>query len=517
MKLVATPRPEWKLWKSIVGPLIVALRPPAHSTWATLRPARSADWAIVSTWRTFGSKAAVRLPNGCPEMWNVLFVERVDARPRAGGQRVPAGARVRGRLRAQAVAGGEGAVAEESAHRREQAVTHVLLDRVLAEPVRCEEHGLVAGRRRRRCGDRRGASQLRQDQKGGADQHQETTGRSGHGGTSATRSISRAVGRGHASHRARATTRLGRSPYRDVNGTRRTRLQIVARVHRKSRGERPRADSRRMSIHPAVAERLARLAPDQRTAATAPPGPVLVVAPAGSGKTTTLVARVAWLVASGVAPDAVAAITFNRRAAVELSERVDAALAPLGIEAGAVRVRTFHALGLEILRDAGAPMGELVDRAAVLARSRAVGRRDGAGRAGRRRLAPEGRARRDRRRGRRRSRRRPDRPGLRRLRGCRLGSGRARLRRPRPPGDRAARERPCPARSLARAVRPPARRRGPGRRPGATPARAPPGRAGQPDPARRRRRPVHLRLAPGRRPQGPGPRRGPARPRPGRP
>ncbi len=112
-----------------------------------------------------------------------------------------------------------------------------------------------------------------------------------------------------------------------------------------------------MSIHPAVAERLARLAPDQRTAATAPPGPVLVVAPAGSGKTTTLVARIAWLVASGVAPDAIAAITFNRRAAVELSERVDAALAPLGVEAGAVRVRTFHALGLEILRDAGAPDG----------------------------------------------------------------------------------------------------------------------------------------------------------------
>ena len=121
-----------------------------------------------------------------------------------------------------------------------------------------------------------------------------------------------------------------------------------------------------MAIHPSVVERLAKLASDQRAAATAPPGPVLVVAPAGSGKTTTLVARVAWLVASGVAADSLAAITFNRRAAVELSERIDAALAPLGIEAGAVRVRTFHALGLEILRDAGAPLGELVDRAAVL-------------------------------------------------------------------------------------------------------------------------------------------------------
>jgi superfamily I DNA/RNA helicase len=121
-----------------------------------------------------------------------------------------------------------------------------------------------------------------------------------------------------------------------------------------------------MSLHASVADRLQRLAPDQRAAATAPPGPVLVVAPAGSGKTTTLVARIAWLVASGVTPGSIAAITFNRRAAVELSERVDAALEPLGLEAGAVRVRTFHALGLEILRDGGAPGGPLVDRTAIL-------------------------------------------------------------------------------------------------------------------------------------------------------
>ena len=75
MKFVATPRPEKNDWKSIVGPLIVALRPPAHSTWATLRPPRSADWAIDSAWSTFGSNAAVRLANGWPLMWNVLFVE----------------------------------------------------------------------------------------------------------------------------------------------------------------------------------------------------------------------------------------------------------------------------------------------------------------------------------------------------------------------------------------------------------------------------------------------------------
>jgi superfamily I DNA/RNA helicase len=120
-----------------------------------------------------------------------------------------------------------------------------------------------------------------------------------------------------------------------------------------------------MAMHPSVTERLARLAPDQRAAATAPPGPVLVVAPAGSGKTTTLVARIAWLVADGVPPDAVAAITFNRRAAVELGERLDLALAPLGVEPGGVRVRTFHALGLEILRDGGVDV-ELADRGAIL-------------------------------------------------------------------------------------------------------------------------------------------------------
>jgi len=119
----------------------------------------------------------------------------------------------------------------------------------------------------------------------------------------------------------------------------------------------------------AVAERLAGLAPDQRAAATAPPGPVLCVAPAGSGKTTTLVARVAWLVDAGVDPGSIAAITFNRKAAEELSGRLQAALRPLardGVREPRVRVRTFHALGLEILREAGQPVAPLLDRETVL-------------------------------------------------------------------------------------------------------------------------------------------------------
>jgi superfamily I DNA/RNA helicase len=121
------------------------------------------------------------------------------------------------------------------------------------------------------------------------------------------------------------------------------------------------------SMHPAVSHRLQRLAKDQRAAATTPPGPVLCVAPAGSGKTTTVVARLAWRISEGVDPASVCALTFNRRAAQELQARADAALAEVGHDPGSVRVRTFHALGREILLDAGVDVERIVDRAAVLA------------------------------------------------------------------------------------------------------------------------------------------------------
>jgi superfamily I DNA/RNA helicase len=117
----------------------------------------------------------------------------------------------------------------------------------------------------------------------------------------------------------------------------------------------------------AVEERLSRLAPDQRSAATAPPGPVLCVAPAGSGKTTTLVGRICWLVASGVEPGSITAITFNRRAADELQHRVRDALSTLATPDEEPRIRTFHALGREVLRDAGVDVTRLVDRASVFA------------------------------------------------------------------------------------------------------------------------------------------------------
>ncbi len=90
------------------------------------------------------------------------------------------------------------------------------------------------------------------------------------------------------------------------------------------------------------------------------------MAPAGSGKTTTLVARIAWLVATGADPATITAVTFNKRAADEMATRIDAALEPLGLAAGNVRVKTFHALGREILADGGESVEPLLDREAVL-------------------------------------------------------------------------------------------------------------------------------------------------------
>ena len=85
----------------------------------------------------------------------------------------------------------------------------------------------------------------------------------------------------------------------------------------------------------------------QLAAATAPDGPTLVVAGAGTGKTRTLVYRLAWLVEGGVPPEGIALLTFTRRAAKLMMER---AAGLLDGRCDAVRGGTFHGAGLEILR-----------------------------------------------------------------------------------------------------------------------------------------------------------------------
>jgi DNA helicase-2/ATP-dependent DNA helicase PcrA len=96
-------------------------------------------------------------------------------------------------------------------------------------------------------------------------------------------------------------------------------------------------------------ERRAPLDPEQRAAVECVDGPLLIVAGPGTGKTRTLTHRIAYLIAErGVAPEQCLAVTFSRRAAVELEERL-AALLPSGT--GQPVVATFHGLGLTILRE----------------------------------------------------------------------------------------------------------------------------------------------------------------------
>jgi uncharacterized protein (TIGR00375 family) len=100
---------------------------------------------------------------------------------------------------------------------------------------------------------------------------------------------------------------------------------------------------------------LDRLDPMQRVAASAPGGPLLVVAGPGTGKTRALTHRIAYLCAElGVPPAECLAITFTRRAAEELRTRLARLL---GEAAGEVTVATFHALGLHILREHPEPAG----------------------------------------------------------------------------------------------------------------------------------------------------------------
>src|SRR6267154_798828 len=71
---------------------------------------------------------------------------------------------------------------------------------------------------------------------------------------------------------------------------------------------------------------------EQLTAITAPLAPQVIVAGAGSGKTTVMAARVVWLVGTGqVAPEQVLGLTFTNKAAGELTERVRKALLKAGI------------------------------------------------------------------------------------------------------------------------------------------------------------------------------------------
>ncbi len=93
---------------------------------------------------------------------------------------------------------------------------------------------------------------------------------------------------------------------------------------------------------------------EQREVVLAGPGPILVIAGAGSGKTRTLVYRVARLIESGTDPSRILLLTFTNKAAREMLRRVEALLA---VDTRRLMGGTFHSVGNRLLRRFGARVG----------------------------------------------------------------------------------------------------------------------------------------------------------------
>jgi len=94
---------------------------------------------------------------------------------------------------------------------------------------------------------------------------------------------------------------------------------------------------------------------EQREAVTYKEGPLLIIAGAGTGKTTVISRRIAWLVMQGLAEmDQILALTFTDKAAQEMTERVDILL-PYGYTD--VWISTFHAFGDRIIRENALELG----------------------------------------------------------------------------------------------------------------------------------------------------------------
>src|SRR5882724_9512782 len=98
----------------------------------------------------------------------------------------------------------------------------------------------------------------------------------------------------------------------------------------------------------------AQLNDEQFNAVTAPAGPLLVLAGAGSGKTRTLTYRVAYLLSQGVKPGGILLLTFTNKAAKEMLHRV---LDLTGVEPARFWGGTFHSIGHRTLRTHGETIG----------------------------------------------------------------------------------------------------------------------------------------------------------------
>ncbi|MFN8468072.1 MAG: UvrD-helicase domain-containing protein [Caldilineaceae bacterium] len=128
--------------------------------------------------------------------------------------------------------------------------------------------------------------------------------------------------------------------------------------------------------HTAGEDWLTRLNSEQREAALYTDGPLIIVAGPGTGKTRTLTVRIAHLLQARLAsPQTILAITFTNKAAAEMAERLGGLVG--AVTAAEVTVKTFHALGAQLLRTYAMEIGlspdfvilDEADRAALLKRA----------------------------------------------------------------------------------------------------------------------------------------------------
>ena len=109
---------------------------------------------------------------------------------------------------------------------------------------------------------------------------------------------------------------------------------------------------------------LTKLNPEQRCAVEHGLSPLLIIAGAGTGKTNTLAHRVAHLIVEGADPRRLMLLTFSRRAAVEMTRRVERIAAHVLPDQARVVTDaltwsgTFHAIGARLLREHAEQIGQ---------------------------------------------------------------------------------------------------------------------------------------------------------------